>query len=105
MAMVGFGISCSQRERRAAELPPLGHGLDVAARAEPAAAAGEDDGAHVTVLGEPGQRLQQRVEHGPRHRVEALGTVEGERGDAVFDRLEQILRHRRPPKQLRNGRL
>src|SRR5260370_29811640 len=84
-------------EGRALGLAPLGHRLDVAARAEAAPGAGEDDGAHLRVVGEPGQRRQERVEHRPRHGVQAVGAIQREDGDAVLDGLEQILGHGGPP--------
>ena len=77
MAMVGLGISCSQREvsmrlRSAWAFSssvwppsslPSAMRLDVAARAEAAPGAGEHHHADRRILGQPRQRLQQRVQH------------------------------------------
>ncbi len=56
---------------------------DVAAGAERAPGAGEDDRAHLRVVVQPGHVAGQRVGHGRGERVELGGPVDGEHGDVV----------------------
>jgi hypothetical protein len=59
--------------------------VDVPARAEGLAGAGEDQRSQRCLVGEPGERRPQVEDHLGAHRVEALGTVEGEGADLPVD--------------------
>jgi hypothetical protein len=75
----------------------LGHALDVAAGAKRAARAGQHDGADGFVRRETGQRLQQRIHHRRRQRIEPVRPVERQQRDAVRHGFDQLLFHRRTP--------
>ena len=65
-------------ERRAA-------GAEIGARAERAARAGDDDGAHVVVGVGAVPRLAELAQHRRGDGVEAIRTVQGDRADSVLD--------------------
>ena len=94
-AITGFGIvaicritsrpasSSLRNELDVAVLLQAAHELDVAARAERASRAGDDDHAHVRVVLARAQRVEQILAHRAGERVELLGAIEGDRGDGV----------------------
>ena len=67
-----------------AALLGLVHGLHVAAGAEALAGAGDHDDAHVVVTACPEHGVVEVVAQRVPERVEALGPIEGEGGDAVL---------------------
>lgn len=70
---------------------------EVDAGAEGAAAAGENDGSHRRVVVEAAERAGEGHHHGTGERVEGLGPVDGDEGDArgVALHQNQILRRGR----------
>ena len=66
------------------------HGLDVAAGTEASAGAGQHDAADRVVGAQAGERFKQAQADFVGQRVQVLGPVEGEGGDAVFDGLDQV---------------
>src|SRR5581483_3093087 len=64
--------------------------LDVVARAEALAGAGEDDDPHVVVGLGLGERLDQLLTHVERRRVQAVGTVERDGGDVLVDLVQDL---------------
>ena len=68
--------------------------LEVAAGAEQSAGAGEDDDAGVAVGGGGFEGLAEFAEERSVEGVEALGAVEGDGGDLVFEFVEDGLEHR-----------
>jgi len=84
---------CLLLERGPDGLAPLRHRLHVPARAEAAAGAREHDDPDLGVGREPGERLEQRVEHWRPHRVQAAGPVQREHRDFIFKFFEQLLAH------------
>jgi hypothetical protein len=86
----------SIRERRctvasaAALLAALGHVLDIAAGTEGAARAGQDDHLDCRIASQPRQPLQQALHDWRRQRVHPFRPIEGQCGNAVFNRFEQF---------------
>ena len=69
----------------------LVHGLDVAAGAEALARAGDDDHAHVRIVAALEDGVVQIVTQSVAERVQALGAIQREGGDAVLELEEQAL--------------
>src|SRR5215471_10506493 len=67
-----------------------GHRLNVAAGAEAASGAGDDDRTYLGILTQALQRLPQGGQHRRRKRVQAVRAVEGQPGDSVVRRLQKI---------------
>jgi hypothetical protein len=84
---------CALLERVAGHLPAFRHGLHIPAGAEPTPRTGQDHAADVWIFGKTRQRFEERVEHEAGERVETIGPVHGEHGDAVLDVLDQVLAH------------
>jgi len=85
----------SMRERRravasAALLAAFGHAFDVAAGAEGAAGAGQNDHLDGRVASQPRQPVQQALHDRRRQRIHPLRPIEGQCGDAVFYGFEQF---------------
>ncbi len=74
---------CRQVDR--VVLDPGFEGVDVAAGAEGLAGAGEDQRPQRRLVGEPGEGGPQIEDHLGAHRVEALGSIEGEGADLAVD--------------------
>ena len=70
-----------RRDREAVDVRDDARVLEVGARAEPVARAGEHDDAHVVVVAQRLERLAQRDHHVERHRVHALGPVQRDERD------------------------
>ena len=85
-------------ERHPLRFPGLGHGLDVPAGAERPARAREHHGADCGILGQPGQGLQQAVQHAGGQGVQPVRAVEREHCHTVLDDLQEVLGHGAPPK-------
>jgi hypothetical protein len=71
----------------------LGHALDVSARTERAAGAGQHDRPDVRVIGKTRKRLEEAIQEDTRKGVEALRPVEHQRRNALRRRLDEILLH------------
>ena len=80
---VGRLVAAAAGERVAA-------GRQVGAGAEAAPGAGDDDDPHVVVGVDPVERVDHLVHHRARERVELLGPVEGDRGDALVDLVDDL---------------
>src|SRR5207245_4957811 len=68
----------------------LPHAPDVAARAEGAPGARDDDDVDAVVLLGRGERLRPRVDHVARERVQLVRPVQGDRRDLVLHLVEQV---------------
>src|SRR5215472_6589224 len=101
-AITGLGasrIASSTRSRSGATLSSgrraafLGivHGLDVAAGAEALAGARHDQHANLRILTGPEDGVVEIVAQRIAQRVQALGAVQGERGDGVLHFVDQAL--------------
>jgi hypothetical protein len=79
------GWSAAEVELQTARAESLAGGLvaQIESRTEAAAGAGEHDDAHVGVLVRGVQRAREALEHRGAERVQAVGTVERDRGDVV----------------------
>src|SRR5690606_8826786 len=80
------------RLRAGADAGAGGHVLEVEARAEPAAGAGEDDDPHAAVAVELDERPAEVGDHRAADGVEPVGPVQRDRGDAPVP-FEQHVRH------------
>jgi hypothetical protein len=79
-----------RRLRRASPIAAFGHALDIAARAEGPAGAGQDDHLDGRVAGQPRQPVQQALHDRRRQRIHPLRPIEDQRRDAVFNGFEQF---------------
>ena len=68
----------------------VGHRLDVAAGAEAASGAGDDNRSYGRISAQPLKRFPQAEQHRGRECVQPIRTVEGQPRDAVFRRLHKI---------------
>src|SRR5438067_1816962 len=68
-----------------------------AAGAKAASGAGHDDRADLGIGAQALQRFAEALQHRRRERVQPIGAIEGQPGDAVFDLFQQV-RHLAPPR-------
>jgi hypothetical protein len=81
-AITGKGI---RRRSTIVGLHAVFEGVDVAARAECPAGAGDDQAAQAGAVGEPREDHRHLENHLRAHRVEGVGPVEGQRPDLPVD--------------------
>ncbi len=89
--VAGLGERRRRATSSAAADAGAGHGvLDVEARAEPLAGAGEEHHAHVGAVVGLGEQLGEQLQHAARDGVAAVGPVQGDGGDVVGDLVEDL---------------